>query len=156
MGKHDDAGQRRLPGVAGRRLRCHARIRPTTASVAHDPTAVSSVSDELLLRTGQGLVLPEGVALMLDTPLTGERPPSETRAGRVFAQQAPDDAYRHGAVMTTASGEGRRIFTNRGAAEYRYELSINEVVGDAQSMTQSSYRLPIIMSNTVRIWYTLS
>lgn len=36
-------------------------------------------------------------------------------------------------VVTTGRGEGRRIFTELGAAEYRYELSINEVVGDEQS-----------------------
>jgi hypothetical protein len=50
-------------------------------------------------------------------------------------------------VVATGRGEGRRIFTEPGAAEYHYELSINEVVGDAQSAARTSYRLPITMSD---------
>ena len=53
-------------------------------------------------------------------------------------------------VVTTARGESQRVFTDLGAAEYRYELSINEVVGDEQSAARTSYCLPITMSDAVR------
>ncbi|PDW01139.1 hypothetical protein [Candidatus Chloroploca asiatica] len=105
----------------------------------------------LPVRPGHGLVLPDGVALMLETALHGDRAPSGT----------PDPEGRPRSknltvivgtvrVVTTGRGEGRRIFTELGAAEYRYELSIHEVVGDAQGAARASYRLPITMSDAVR------
>jgi|GEM_PF-4234471 hypothetical protein len=125
--------------------------RPATAPAASDPPAAPTMSAEPLLRTGQGLVLPEGVALMLDTALHGDRPPSGT-PGPDGRPRSKNLTVLVGTVrvMTTARGEGRRIFTDLGAAEYRYELSINEVVGDAQSAARSSYRLLITMSDAVR------
>jgi hypothetical protein len=97
-------------------------------------------------------VLPDGVALLLDTALHGDRAPSGT-PGPDGQPRSKNLAVLVGTVrvVTTGRGEDRRIFTELGAAEYRYELSINEVVGDAQSAARTSYRLPITMSDAVRM-----
>lgn len=106
---------------------------------------------DLPARAGHGLVLPDGVALMLDTALHGDRAPSGT-PGPDGRPRSKNLTVLVGTVrvVTTGRGEGRRIFTELGAAEYRYELSINEVVGDEQSAARTSYRLPITMSDAVR------
>jgi hypothetical protein len=124
---------------------------PAAAPIAAEPPPAPNAAGDLPARTGHGLVLPDGVALMLDTALHGDRAPSGTPGpdGRLRSQNLTVlvGTVR---VVTTGCGEGRRIFTELGAAEYRYELSINEVVGDAQSAARTSYRLPITMSDAVR------
>ena len=42
------------------------------------------------------------------------------------------------------------MITELGAAEYRYTLNINKILGDEHSALRTRYRLPIIMSETVR------
>ena len=72
-------------------------------------------------------MLPDGVALMLDTALHGDRAPSGT-PGPDGRPRSKNLTVLVGTVrvVTTGRGEGRRIFTELGAAEYRYELRINE------------------------------
>jgi hypothetical protein len=99
----------------------------------------------------RGLVLPDTVALMLDTALAGDTAPAGT-LGPDGRPRAKNLTVIVGTVrvVTTGRGEGRRVFTSLGAAEYRYELSVNEVVGDEHSAARTSYRLPITMSEAVR------
>lgn len=93
-----------------------------------------------------GLILPDSVALMLDTALSGDTAPAGS-LGPDGRPRAKNLTVIVGTVrvVTTGRGEGRRVFTNLGAAEYRYELSINEVVGDAHGAARTSYRLPIAL-----------
>lgn len=125
--------------------------RPVAAPIAAEPPPAPDDAGDLPARTGHGLVLPDGVALMLDTALHGDRAPSGT-TGPDGRPRSKNLTVLVGTVrvVTTGRGEGRRIFTELGAAEYRYELSINEVVGDEQSAARTSYRLPITMSDAVR------
>ena len=128
--------------------------RPAAARIAAEPPPAPNAAGDLPARTGHGLVLPDGVALMLDTALHGDRAPSGT-PGPDGRPRSKNLTVLVGTVrvVTTGRGEGRRIFAELGAAEYRYELSINEVVGDEQSAARTSYRLPITMSDALRTRY---
>ncbi|PDW05072.1 hypothetical protein [Candidatus Viridilinea mediisalina] len=123
----------------------HAPHAPPAAPVAPHDAAPTSPPPHL------GLILPDRVALMLATALHGDRAPNGTPDGE-GQPRSKNLTVIVGTVrvVTTGRGEGRRIFTELGAAEYRYELSINEVVGDGQSAARASYRLPITMSDAVR------
>ena len=101
-----------------------------------------------------GLVLPDSVALMLDTALSGDKAPSGT-PGLDGRPRSKNLAVLVGTVrvMTTARGDDQRVVTNLGAVEYRYELSINEVIGDETGAARTSYHLPITMSDAVRSRY---
>ncbi|GAB4444150.1 MAG: hypothetical protein OHK0015_45160 [Chloroflexi bacterium OHK40] len=125
--------------------------RPAADPIAAEPPPTPANADNLPARTGHGLILPHGVALMLDTALHGDRAPSGT-PGPDGRPRSKNLTVLVGTVrvVTTGRGEGRRIFTELGTAEYRYELSINEIVGDEQSAARTSYRLPITMSDAVR------
>jgi hypothetical protein len=93
--------------------------RPAATPIVAEPPPVPDAAGDLPARAGHGLVLPDGVALMLDTALHGDRAPSGT--------PGPDGRPRSKnltvlvgmvRVVTTGRGEGRRIFTELGAAEY--------------------------------------
>jgi len=125
--------------------------RPAAAPIASEPSLTPVDAGNLPVRTDHGFILPDGVALMLDTALHGDRAPSGT-PGPDGRPRSKNLTVLVGTVRvaTIGRGESQRIFTDLGAAEYRYELSINEVVGDEQSAARTSYRLPITMSDAVR------
>jgi hypothetical protein len=135
------------------RLSENINAQPQPAS-APAPTASAQATAEPLSSSSlglRGLILPDGVALMLDTALAGNSAP----AGSLDPDGRPRSKnltviVGTVRVVTTGRGEGRRVFTPLGATEYRYELSINEVVGDEYSAARTSYRLPITMSDAVR------
>ena len=114
----------------------------------------NSVSPGLLAEeetiTRRGLVLPDGVALMLDTALGGDKAASGT-PGPDGRPRSKNLAVLAGTVrvMTTRRGDEQRVITSLGAVEYRYELSINEVIGDEHGAARTSYHLPITMSDAV-------
>ena len=85
----------------------------------------NSVSPGLLAEeetiTRRGLVLPDGVALMLDTALGGDKAASGT-PGPDGRPRSKNLAVLVGTVrvMTTRRGDEQRIVTSFGAVEYRY------------------------------------
>lgn len=121
------------------------RIEPAARAVLPNDEAVSQGA------TPRGLILPGAVSLMLDTALGGDTAPAGS-LGPDGRPRAKNLTVIVGTVhvVTTGRGEGRRVYTSLGATEYRYELSINEVVGDEHSAARTSYRLPITMSEAVR------
>ena len=117
--------------------------RPAAAPIAAELPPAPDAAGDLLARTGHGLVLPDDVALVLDTALHGDRAPSGTPRldGRPRSKNLTVlvGTVR---VVTIGRSEKWRIFTELGAVEYRYELSIyelsiNEVVSDEQSAART-------------------
>ena len=125
---------------------------PSIPASTSSPAAPSPAEPEVTIR--RGLVLPDGVALMLDTALGGDKAPGGT-PGADGRPRSKNLAVLVGAVrvMTTRRGDEQRVVTNFGAIEYRYELSINEVIGDEHGASRTSYHLPITMSDAVRSHY---
>ncbi len=101
-----------------------------------------------------GLIVPEGVALMLDTAFAGDTAPAGA-PGRDGRPRSKNLTVLIGTVRVFGPQRGgpRRITTRLGATEYRYELQINEVVGDDTAVARSSYSLPMTMSDAVRTRY---
>ncbi len=126
-------------------------LHPAPAPTAPAPHPAPLEANDLPFAPQHGLILPDSVALMLDTALHGDRAPNGT-PGVDGRPRSKNLTVLVGTVrvVTTVRGESQRVFTDLGAAEYRYELSINEVVGDEQSAARTSYRLPITMSDAVR------
>ena len=126
-------------------------LRPAPTPTAPAPHPAPLEANDLPPAPQHGLILPDSVALLLDTALHGDRAPNGT-PGADGRPRSKNLTVLVGTVrvVTTARGESQRVFTDLGAAEYRYELSINEVVGDEQSAARTSYRLPITMSDAVR------
>lgn len=124
--------------------------RPAATPTASEAPPAPAVEDPST-RTGHGLVLPDGVALMLDTALRGDAA-SSGATGPEGLPRSKNLTVLVGTVrvVTTSRGDSRRVFTDLGAAEYRYELSINEIMGDEQRAARSSYRLPISISDLPR------
>lgn len=123
-------------------------------TVAPEPVIPSQDTGGAPAHQSTGLVVPEGVALMLDTALAGDTAPAGT-PGRDGRSRSKNLTVLIGTVRVFGAQRGgpRRITTRLGATEFRYELHINEVVGDDTGAARASYSLPITMSDAVRTRY---
>jgi hypothetical protein len=124
---------------------------PTTDPPADAPDASPHPPAHTI--TDASLVVPPGVALMLDTALHGDRAAHGTpdADGRPRAKNL---AILVGTIRTATFGAGRRTRarttrTPFGTFDHAYFLTINAVVGDATGADRTSYRLPISMSEAV-------
>lgn len=132
----------------------HDAATPPRPAVVPAPVTPPENTPPALPQILPGLIVPEGVALMLDTALAGDSAPAGT-PGRDGRPRSKNLTVLIGTVRVFGAQRGgpRRVTTRLGAVEYRYELQINEVVGDDTAAARSSYSLPISMSDAVRTRY---
>lgn len=121
----------------------------TPPAASPPPDRAPSTSDTKSAAPAPTLIIPERVALMLDTALHGDRAPT--------GSLGPDGKPRHrnlailvGTIHAVKTDRRRKTITELGVPEYKYELAINEILGDESLAEHTSYRLPLTMTDAVR------
>lgn len=125
---------------------------PTHPAMPSSKSAHDAVTSPAATPATSGPVLhmPEQVALMFDAALYGDRALNGS-IGPDGTRRSKNLAVLIGSIRVAKAGpDGKKVITPLGATEYRYELSIHEVMGTDQSAEYLGYRLPLSMTDAVR------